>query len=57
MSSEDQHWPALIDAPELARIDAQLATLVSRSMHEALKKTDLAGRVEVRAVKEVTPEN
>jgi hypothetical protein len=52
MSAEDEHHPAEIGAPERARIERQLATLVNRSMHEALRKTDLAGHVEVRPVPE-----
>jgi hypothetical protein len=56
MASDNDLAPAKIDASEAARINVQLATLVTQSVREALKKTDLAGHVEARGVKEVEPD-
>jgi hypothetical protein len=55
MSSDNDQVPAQIDASAYARINVQLANLVNQSIQDALKKTDLAGKVEVRHVKEVDP--
>jgi hypothetical protein len=55
MSSDNDLFPAKIDAAERARINVQLANLVTQSIGDALKKTDLAGKVEARDVKGVDP--
>ncbi|MGZ5201791.1 MAG: hypothetical protein ACXWC4_18670 [Telluria sp.] len=55
MASDDVFRPSHLDAAEIARINVELASLVDKSMHEALKKTDLAGHVEVISLDEAEP--
>jgi hypothetical protein len=55
MASDDVFRPSHLEAADIARINVELASLVGSSMHEALKKTDLAGHVRIIPLDETEP--